>query len=75
MKEHLTMQELEDMGFEIVKSHSYDKYITQIRAFGVLLVETSWLKTGEFHSQDLVIQSIDVELADVEWQKLHKLLK
>lgn len=53
---HLTMQELEDLGFKIVKSYTYDEFMTQRRKKGVITVETTWKKAGEFESQDLTIE-------------------
>ena len=52
---HLTMSELENMGFELVKSYMHDEYMTQRRKKGVITVETTWLQTGEFRMQDLTI--------------------
>lgn len=56
---HLTMQELEDLGFKVVKSYTHDEYMTQRRKKGVITVETTWKKTGEFESQELFIDEID----------------
>jgi hypothetical protein len=53
--EHLTMSELEALGFEIVKSYEHDEWMTQRRQKGCITVETTWLKTGEFVTQDLWI--------------------
>ena len=58
---HLTMQELENMGFEIVKSYTHDEYMTQRRKKGVITVETTWLQTGEFQTQDLTIDEIWID--------------
>ena len=58
---HLTMQELENMGFEIVKSYTHDEYMTQQRRKGVITVETTWLQTGEFQTQDLTIDEMFID--------------
>ena len=47
------MEELEAIGFKIVKSYEHDEWKTERRAKGCITVETTWLKTGEFVSQDL----------------------
>ena len=56
MMAHLTMSELEALGFEIVKSYEHDEWMTQRRQKGCITVETTWLKTGEFVSQDLWVE-------------------
>jgi len=53
---HLTMEELEAIGFKIVKSYEHDEWMTQRRQKGCITVETAWLKTGEFVSQDLWVE-------------------
>lgn len=58
---NLTMSELESMGFELVKSYTHDEYMTQRRKKGVITVETTWLQTGEFQTQDLTIDEIFVD--------------
>ena len=50
---HLTMQQLEDLGFEIIESYPHDEFITQQRRKGKITVETTWLKTGAFISQEV----------------------
>lgn len=57
---HLSMQQLEDLGFEVVKSYTHDKLMTQRRSKGVIQVETTWEVTGEFISQDLTIFADDL---------------
>jgi hypothetical protein len=52
---HLTMSELESLGFEIIKSYEHDEWMTQRRQKGCITVETTWLKSGEFVTQDLWI--------------------
>ena len=53
---HLTMSELESLGFEIVKSYEHDEWMTQRRQKGCITVETTWLKSGEFVTQDLWVE-------------------
>jgi hypothetical protein len=61
MKQHLTMQQLEDLGFKITKSYIHDNFMTQRRKKGLIEVETTWKKTGEFESQDLTIEEINCQ--------------
>jgi hypothetical protein len=57
MKTHLTMSELEALGFEVVKSYENDHYKhTQRRQKGCITIETTWLKTGAFVSQEVKIE-------------------
>jgi hypothetical protein len=56
MMKHLTMSELESLGFEIVKSYEHDEWMTQRRQKGCITVETTWLKSGEFVTQDLWVE-------------------
>ena len=57
---HLTMSQLEAMNFEIIKSYEHDEWLTQIRQKGCIKIETTWLKTGEFVSQELMIQQAEI---------------
>lgn len=50
---HLTMQQLEELGFKIIKSYTHDEFMTQQRKKGKITVETTWLKTGVFISQEV----------------------
>jgi hypothetical protein len=60
MKEHLTMQQLEDLGFEIIKSYPHDDFLTQRRVKGILQVETTWqFLKGNCVSQDLNIDEVN----------------
>jgi hypothetical protein len=56
---HLSMCDLESLGFELVKSYTHDEFMIQRRRKGLLTIETTWLKTGEFESQDLTIEEIN----------------
>lgn len=58
---HLTMSELTNLGFELVKSYTHDEWITQRRKKGCIYVETSWKKTGEFETQDLWIDEVSLD--------------
>lgn len=55
MENHVTMQQLEDLGFEIVLNYAPDGYIIQAREKGCLRVETKWEKGGSFVSQEVTI--------------------
>ena len=57
---HLTMQELHDLGFEIVKSYTHDNFMTQRRRKGCITVETTWTDGGDFESQE-------IQIDDSEW--------
>jgi hypothetical protein len=75
MMEHLTMSELESLGFEIVKSYEHDEWMTQRRQKGCITVETTWLKSGEFVTQDLwVDESVKDEFTIYELTILDKIL-
>ena len=58
---YLTMSKLEELGFIIVKSYEHDEWMTQRRQKGCITVETTWLKTGEFVSQDLWIDDAELD--------------
>ena len=59
---HLTMQELEDLGFKIVKSYLHDNFTTQRRKKGIIEIETTWdLSTGNFETQDLSLTENYIE--------------
>ena len=54
------MTELNDLGFEVVKSYTHDEYMTQRRKKGIIILETTWeMPSGNFEKQDLMI--------DEEW--------
>lgn len=57
MKTHLTMQELEDLGFELQKSHTHDEWTTQVRKKGCITIETTYKLSGAFVSQEVKIES------------------
>ena len=60
---HLTIQELHDLGFELVKSYTHDNFMTQRRRKGCITVETTWTDVGDFESQE-------IQIDDGEWRTL-----
>ena len=57
---HLTMQQLEELGFEVVKSYPQDNYLTQRRKRGLITIETTWqMPSGDFESQDMTIEEVN----------------
>jgi hypothetical protein len=60
---HLTMQQLEDLGFEVVKSDHCDDFMWQIRKHikHDVFIETTWKKSGVFISQEIKCDFIDLE--------------
>jgi hypothetical protein len=54
------MSQLEALNFEIIKSYEHDDWVTQRRQKGCITIETTWLKTGEFVSQDLMIEHAEI---------------
>lgn len=72
---HLTMQQLHEMGFEVIKAYEHDDFMTQKRKKGIITIEATWKKTGEFESQDLSIDQIDYFVFDMlELQALDQIL-
>lgn len=72
---HLSMQELEELGFKVEKSYTHDQFTTQRRVKGVLTIETTWQKTGQFESQDLTIEDINmIEFSKKELKQLDNIL-
>ena len=57
MKTHLTMQELEDLGFELQRSYTHDEWTTQVRKKGCMTIETTYVLFGAFVSQEVKIES------------------
>jgi len=59
---NITMTELADLGFEVVKSYTYDVWLTQRRQKGCIQVETTWeMPSGKFEKQELWIEAEWVE--------------
>ena len=59
--QHLTMIDLDKLGFEIIKSYTHDDFVTQRRQKGLIQVETTYrMPSGEFESQDLTIDEVFV---------------
>jgi hypothetical protein len=76
MSKHLTMQELEDLGFKVTKSYEHDQYVTQRRKKGLIEVETTWdMPSGKFESQDLTIEEVNcISFKKKYLKKLDKIL-
>ena len=62
----LTMQSLNDLGFELVRSYPHDEYITQVYEKGRLRVERTF-ENYTIHSEEVIIGG---EYFDVTWEKL-----
>ena len=72
---HFTMQQLEDLGFELIKSYTHDGFMTQRRQKGKLIIETTWIKkSGEFHSQEVEFTEDFEELTPEQIIQLDKIL-
>ena len=56
---NITMSQLEELGFKVVKSYTHDEYVTQRRNKGCITIETTWELTqgGKFVSQDATIET------------------
>lgn len=76
MDTHLEMQELADLGFELIKSYTHDNFVTQRRKKGVLQIETTWqMPSGKFENQDLTIDEVNsISFKKKELIKLDKIL-
>jgi hypothetical protein len=61
---HLTMQQLEDLGFEVVKSDYCDSFMWQRRKHKKhdIWIETTWKRSGEFVSQEIKCEFINLEI-------------
>lgn len=70
---HLTMQELETLGFKVTKSYTHDDYMTQRRCKGCITIETTW-QDYEFVSQDVQIDGEVRELKPRDIVVLDKIL-
>lgn len=72
---HLSIQQLENLGFEPVKNYIHDQFMTSRRAKGVIEVETTWRLDGKFESQDFCIQEINMQkFTKKEIKQLDKIL-
>lgn len=72
---HLTMLELENLGFDIVQSYVHDDFMTQRRQKGKLIIETTWIKkSGEFHSQEVEFTEDFEELTPEQIIQLDKIV-
>jgi hypothetical protein len=69
------MSELEALGFEVVKSYEHDEWMTQERQKGCITIETTWLKTGAFVSQEVSIKKDELtNVSEYELWILDKIL-
>jgi hypothetical protein len=61
---HLTMQQLHELGFEVEKSGYCDYFMWQRRKHKKhdIWIETTWRKSGEFHMQEIKCQFVDLEI-------------
>lgn len=76
MKTHLTMQELEDLGFELQRSYvTNDEWTTQVRKKAIMTIETTYKLSGPFVCQEVKIESDFLELSEVEFMRLYHILK
>ena len=60
---HLTMQELHELGFKVMKYYTHDNFITQRRVKGCIKIITTWTYAGDFESQE-------IQIDDGEWRTL-----
>lgn len=60
---HLSMQELHDLGYRILKTYIHDNFWTQRRRKGCITIETTWTYVGDFDSQM-------IQIDDGEWRTL-----
>ena len=74
MKTHLTMQELEDLGFELQRSYPHDEWTTQVRKKGVMTIETTYKLSGAFVCQEVKIESDFLKLSFPKILMLDELL-
>jgi hypothetical protein len=60
---NLSMNELEKLGFTVIKTYRHDNFITSRRQKGNLLVETTWdtLKNYQQVSQDVTIEETFID--------------
>ena len=72
---HLTMQQLHELGFEVEQSNHNEDFMWQRRKNGFIEVETTWTKSGFFHSQEVKITSGWIEMESEKLTELLKLLK
>lgn len=71
---HLTMQQLEDLGFHVMKSYVHDDFLTQVRQKGIMTIETTWKKTGEFVSQEISFDDGFIKLSPDKIIQLDKIV-
>jgi hypothetical protein len=61
---HLTTLQLEDLGFEVVKSDHCDEFMWQTRKHKNhdIWIETTWKKSGVFVYQEIKCDFVDLEI-------------
>jgi hypothetical protein len=61
---HLTMQQLHELGFEVEKSDHCKDFKWQRRKHKKydIWIETTWKKPGEFHLQEIKCEFINLEI-------------
>ena len=72
---HLTMQQLHELGFEVEFSGHSKDFMWQRIKNGFIEVETTWKKNGVFNSQEVKITSGWIEMESEKLTELLKLLK
>lgn len=73
---HLTVEQLENLGFERQRVYKHDNYVTYIHQKGVLQIETTHTDIGQFETQDVSLTEnyIDVELCVEDLLHLDRIL-
>ena len=57
LPKHLTMTQLNNLGYHIVKSFVEKQNLTQRRKKGLIIIETTWeMPSGRFISQDVKVE-------------------
>jgi hypothetical protein len=75
MKTHLTMQELEDLGFEVQRNYRYIGFVTQVRENGAMRIETTYeMPSGDFVSQEVKIDLPYEKMKPEQIIELNKIL-
>jgi hypothetical protein len=61
---HLTMQQLEDLGFEAIMMGGQGDYLWESRKHKKhpIWIQTTWKKSGVFHSQEIKCDFVDLEI-------------
>lgn len=70
---NLTMQQLKDLGFEIVKNYRHDHFITQRRKKGFITVETTYDRLQKYKQVSQVLTIDELFLSDFTFNELNVL--